>query len=108
MITFEEWFPLVPEIGTVAMFLITLLLVMAGTVVGITIKELEVWDEKKANPHFNLASAPNKILLILGGALSVGFWIANIGAIECFTYSTVIKTGLGTLRNVMDKRSAKP
>ena len=108
MITFEEWFPLVPEIGTILMYAVTLALVMAGTVVGIVIKELEVWDDKKANPHFNLASAQNKLFLILGAALSVGFWIANVGAMDCFIFSTVLKASLGTIRNFMDKRGIKP
>ena len=107
-IPFAEWFPLPVGLDTLLMFGVTVLLVMAGSVVGIVIKELEIYDPKK-NPRPSLLSVENKLFLTLGAAVSVGFWIANIPAVDCFFYSTALKAGLGTLRNVVDrKRNGTP
>jgi len=102
--TFVEWFPLAISFDTLLMYIVTLFLVMAGTLVGITIKELEVFNPNSNPTIYKLFSNENKLFLLLGMGVSVGFWIANIPAVECFTYSTVLKAGLGTLRNVIDKR----
>ena len=107
-VPFSEWFPLPVGLDTLLMFGVTVLLVMAGSVVGIVIKELEIYDPKK-NPRPSLLSVENKMFLALGAAVSVGFWIANIPAVDCFFYSTALKAGLGTLRNVVDrKRNGAP
>ena len=48
--SFSEWFPLPLNIDALAMLVVTVLLVMAGTVAGIMIKELEILKSDTGNP----------------------------------------------------------
>lgn len=104
MTTFAEWFPLPIEFDTLLMLVITVVLVMAGTVVGIIVKELEIYNPNSNPRKFNIFSDENRMFMLLGIGVSIGFWISSIPAIECFVYSTGIKIGLGTLRNMIDKK----
>ena len=106
--SFSEWFPLPLNVDALAMLVVTVLLVMAGTVAGITIKELEILKPDTGNPTpRKLLTYENKLFLVLGGALSAGFWISHIPAFDCFLYSTMLKASLGTLRNYMTKKQGK-
>ena len=101
---FADWFPLPLEMGSLLALGVTIILVMAGTVCGIVIKELQI-TRPEGNPiKINLMTYEHKLFLILGGSLSIGFWISGIPAFDCFLASTALKAGLGTMRNVMEKK----
>jgi len=101
-VPFEQWFPLPLTLGTVLMFFVTLALVLAGSLVGLVIKELEVYQANGNPRSFKILSGENKLFLLLGVGIAVGFWIANMPAMYCFIYSTGLKTGLGTIRNYLE------
>ena len=103
--TFSDWFPFPLNMDTFLMFLFTLLLVFAGTVVGIVVKELEVYTPN-ANPSFHLFTDENRLFLLLAVAISVGFWAFEVPFIECFVYATMLKVSLGTVLNVVFKKRA--
>ena len=104
MTTFAEWFPLPVGSDTLLMLAVTVVLVMAGTIVGIIVKELEIYNPNNNPKRFSLFNDENKMFMLLGLGLSIGFWISSVPAMECFVYSTGIKIGLGTVRNLIDRK----
>jgi len=97
-VPFEQWFPLPLTWGTVLMFFVTLALVLAGSLVGLIFKELEVYQADNPKP-FKFLTGENKMFLFLGVGISFGFWIMNTNAVQCFVIPIGLKAGLGTIRN---------
>lgn len=106
MFSFSDWFPFDLTWDTLLLFVFTFILVMAGTLTGIIIKELEVFTPSSNGGHFRLWTDENRLFIMLGLAITVGFWAFRVGFAECFVYATMLKTALGTVLNVVFKKRA--
>ncbi len=92
---------------TLWVFAFTMLLVLAGTLVGILIKELEVYTPNQTpTGSFKLWTDENRMFVLLAIGIAVGFWAAHVGFIECFIYATMLKAALGTVLNIVFKKRA--
>lgn len=107
MLGFQDWFPFELSFDTLLIFLFTMFLVLAGTLAGIIIKELEVYiPGKTPTGSFKLWTDENRMFVMLSVVVGIGFWAARVGFIECFIYATMLKAALGTVLNIVFKKRA--
>ena len=107
MLGFQDWFPFDLSVDTLLIFLFTMFLVLAGTLAGIIIKELEVYiPGKTPTGSFKLWTDENRMFVLLSIVVGIGFWAAKVGFIECFIYATMLKAALGTVLNIVFKKRA--
>jgi len=80
---------------------------MSGSIVGILIKDFEVFGPQNGTglpKRFKFWTDENKMYVLLGVFISVGFWAAKVEWVMCFVYATMLKAGLGTVMNIVFKK----